>query len=313
LQGLRAEVARTIEHGARNIAVDIDDVGQLDSPVISTLVSILREAREHGAVVTLRAARTSILDTLRVTALDRVFTIAAPDAARDPLPLPPATKNRRVVAAFAAGLLALTWALAGGRASAGDEPSGLDLVNNVIGSSSAIESYQASMSVDVHLRSFPYISQHLDGTTYFKRPDNFEVVFRDVPSYAKGFDKLYSDIDCPNDWARRFVISLVGRATVDGHQDFVVRLVQRVRGMIDHEDVDIDPATWHIDRMEWTYYNGGVISMSQEYQDVGGFSVLARQHATIHIPFVHAGADAVYSDYKTNVAIDDSIFTRNKH
>jgi hypothetical protein len=28
---------------------------------------------------------------------------------------------------------------------------------------------------------------------------------------------------------------------------------------------------------------------------------------------VHAAADAVYSDYKTNVAIDDSVFTKAKH
>ena len=64
--------------------------------------------------------------------------------------------------------------------------------------------------------------------------------------------------------------------------------------------------------MEWHYYNGGVISMSQEYQSVAGFMVLAKQHATIHIPFVHAAAEATYGDYRTNVAIDDSIFTREK-
>jgi hypothetical protein len=53
--------------------------------------------------------------------------------------------------------------------------------------------------------------------------------------------------------------------------------------------------------------------MTQHYQHVGGFEVLAKQHAVITIPFVHAAADAAYSDYKTNVAIDDSIFSREKH
>jgi hypothetical protein len=83
--------------------------------------------------------------------------------------------------------------------------------------------------------------------------------------------------------------------------------------MIDHEDVAIDPAAQHIDGMEWHYYNGGVIQMTQHYQHVGGFEVLAKQHAVILIPFVHAAADAAYSDYKTNVAIDDSVFSRDKH
>ena len=53
--------------------------------------------------------------------------------------------------------------------------------------------------------------------------------------------------------------------------------------------------------------------MSQEYERVGGFDVLAKQHATIRIPFVHAGAEAVYNDYQTNVSIDESVFTRTKH
>ncbi len=314
---LRADVGRAVDAGSRQIAVDIDDVGVLDSAVISTLISVLREARERGAEITLRANRKGILDTLRITALDKVFTIAAaPDPGATPAVQPAklrgAARGGRFVAAFVAALAGVA-GLASAAAVAESEPSALQLVQNVVAGTAAVQSYQASMSVDIHLRSFPYISQHLDGTTYFKRPDNFEVVFRSVPSYAKGFDKLYSDIDDPSDWDRHFNMSLVGEREFGGHRDVVVRLVQKVRGMIDHEDVAIDPATWHIDEMEWFYYNGGFISMSQEYENVGGFSVLSKQHATIHIPFVHAAADAVYSDYKTNVAIDDSVFTRVRH
>jgi hypothetical protein len=80
--------------------------------------------------------------------------------------------------------------------------------------------------------------------------------------------------------------------------------------MIDHEDVAIDPERAHIDSMEWYYYNGGMISMTQEFKHVGGFDVLASQHATIRIPFVHAAADAAYTSYETGVPIDDAVFTR---
>ncbi len=186
-------------------------------------------------------------------------------------------------------------------------------MRNVISQNAEMRSYQAQVNVDLKLRSFPYVSQHLSGTTYFKRPDNLEVTFDKVPSYAKGFDKLYSDIDDPTSWSKRFDLSLAGEKTVDGHHDYVIRLVQKVRGMIDHEDVAIDPATWRIDTMEWYYYNGGVIAMSQDYQHVASFTVLAKQHATIRIPFVHAAAEATYSNYRTNVVIDDRVFTREKH
>ena len=208
--------------------------------------------------------------------------------------------------------VAVCASLAATRATAG-EASPHEIVRNVVAQNAAIQSYQAQVSVDFHMRNFPYVSQHLDGTTYFKRPDSFEVVFERVPAYAKGFERIYSDIGDPLNWERRFDMSLVGEHEVQGHRDILVRLVQKVRGMIDHEDVAIDPATWRVDSMEWHYYNGGVIAMSQEFETVGRYAVLAKQHATIRIPFVHASADATYRDYRTNVAIDDSVFTRDKH
>jgi hypothetical protein len=53
--------------------------------------------------------------------------------------------------------------------------------------------------------------------------------------------------------------------------------------------------------------------MSQDYETVGQFSLLARQHATIRIPYIHASAEAAYTDYHTNVAIDDAVFTKEQH
>jgi hypothetical protein len=220
-------------------------------------------------------------------------------------------RQRRTVAAIA-WMAALT-CLAGARTEALPDVAPADVLRNVVAQNARLDSYEATVDVDVHLRSFPYLADRLNGTAYFKQPDRFEVVFQRVPAVAKGFDRLYSDIDDPTDWAQRFDLSYIGQKSVSGHADVVLRLVQKVRGMIDHEDVAIDPATWHIDSMEWHYYNGGLIAMTQQYRDAGGYDVLAAQHATIHIPYVHAAADATYSDYKTNVAIDDDVFTAARH
>jgi anti-anti-sigma factor len=320
LEALREQTVRALESGSKALLVDIDDVGTLDSSAIRALIVCLREARDHAAVLSLRVSHKGLLETLHITALDRVFPIVTPlPVAAPSVPAKGArrVKSGRFVASIVASL-ALLGGLAGSRASAAVTqaaaapalPTPSEAIEHVLARSARIASYQATVGVDVHLRSFPYLSKHLDGTTYFKRPDNFEMVFRSVPSFARGFDRLYSDIDDPTSWERRFDMSLAGEKSVEGHRDVVLRLVQKVRGMIDHEDVAIDPATWRIDAMEWHYYNGGFIAMSQNFEDVGGVSVVATQHATIHIPYVHAAADAVYSDYKTNVAIDDGVFTR---
>ena len=91
------------------------------------------------------------------------------------------------------------------------------------------------------------------------------------------------------------------------------RLVQRVRGMIDHETVLIDPATWSIDQIRYDYYNGGVITMSQSFRNVGGNLLLASQRADIAIPHVRAVANGTYGDYQTNVAVDSGVFEKNNN
>jgi anti-anti-sigma regulatory factor len=318
LQGLRTDVVTAIDGGAESITIDVDDVGVLDSPLIAALISILREAREHGVTVSLHATRKSILETLHITALEKVFRIVSTDAPIPPAPPPPRPQSpmRRRVTGRAAAIVAGTFfalgSLFGSAASGETELSTSDVMAHVVAQNAGMQTYSAHVRIGVALRSFPYLSERFEGTTYYKRPDNFEVVFDHVPSYAKGFDRIYTGSGDPVFWERHFNVTPAGDREVAGHRDLVLRLVQKVRGMIDHEDVAIDPATWHVDEIDWYYYNGGTIAMSQSYEDVGGYSVLAEQHATIRIPFVHAAADAVYDDYKTNVSIDDSVFAGKK-
>jgi anti-anti-sigma regulatory factor len=314
LQQLRAEVVSAIEDGATGITIDLDDAGVLDSPLIAALISILRDAREHGVSVSLRATGKQTLETLHVTALEKVFPIVSdgvrpPDQPKAAIPKP---RNGRAVAAFAGALFALG-SLLGAPASGETGLSASDVLANVLAQNAGMQTFSARVSIGIALRTFPYFSQQVQGTEYFKRPDNFEIVFDHIPSYAKGFDKVYDDVDNPTAWQRRFSVSLAGSTEVNGHHDLLLRLVQKVRGMIDHEDIAIDPASWHVDSVAWHYYNGGTIEMTQEYEDVGGYSLLSKQHATIRIPLLHAAAEAVYADYKTNVSIDDSVFVGKKN
>ena len=94
------------------------------------------------------------------------------------------------------------------------------------------------------------------------------------------------------------------------HRDIALHLVQRVRGMIDHETVLVDPNTWTIDQIRYDYYNGGSITMSQQFETIAGYSLLLSQKAEIAIPHVHAIAYGTYANYQTNVALDDTVFEK---
>jgi len=180
------------------------------------------------------------------------------------------------------------------------------IVNRLQQRNRELDTYQAHVRVEFRLHSFPYFREHLDGTAYFKRPSRYEVIFRRVPTYAKGFDHLSADLADASSWMRRFTVTVIGTREFCGHRDIVLRLVQRVRGQIDHQDVAVNPTLWEVDGMEYHYYNGGTIAMQQHFESIGGFRLITAQDAQIQIPYVKAVAHAEYTDYHTNIALTES-------
>jgi len=183
------------------------------------------------------------------------------------------------------------------------------IVQKMIERNPDLRTFQARIHVDVRMLSFPFYSPKLDGTSYFKRPDNYQVVFDRVPPFARGLDHFFSDLADPSTWERRFDITVEGRPEVNGRRVIQMKLVAKIRGMIDHTDTYVDPGTYEVVRLQWHYYNGGVITMDQTYRSVGTFNMLWGQHAEIHVPHIRAVADSQYSEYHTNIAVSDSVFT----
>lgn len=173
----------------------------------------------------------------------------------------------------------------------------------------SLQSYRARVHVNVRMSNFPYLAPKLDGTSYYKRPDAYEVVFDRIPSYAKGFGKLFNDVGDPGAWGKDQNVSFLGTAPLNGHPMLLLRMTKKI-----HSDVlaytlaYVDPQSYELAQMEWHYTNGGEITMTQSYRQEGSYSVISAQHATIDIPHVRAVADSSYGAYQTNVAVDDGVF-----
>jgi hypothetical protein len=296
--------------GAPQLVVALDGEA-LPPDLVATLVGGLRRLREVGGAIAIEAQTPALSDAMALYGLDRVFALPL-DPDRTSRSRPRRWIPRMVSAAFAALLMAggASAARAAGAPAVepGDPPA---IIARVIERNPSLSSFQGRLHVDIRLISFPFLREHLDATTFYQRPSNYEVVFDKLPSYARGFEKLYTDIGDPADWERRFAITPAGEAMFDNHRDIALRLVQRVRGMIDHETVLVDPATWTIDQIRYDYYNGGSITMSQSFRQVDGYSLLVSQRADIAIPHVRAVAYGTYTDYQTNVALNADVFVKN--
>jgi hypothetical protein len=179
------------------------------------------------------------------------------------------------------------------------------VIQRMIDLNPSLQSYRARVHVDVRMLNFPYLAPKLDGTSYYRRPDTYEVVFDRVPSYAKGFQRLFDDVGDAAAWEKDQNIAMDGLRSIDGRQTIVLRLTKKIHSTIlDHTLAYVDASSYALIRMEWYYTSGGTISMSQVYGRQGNYWVPATQHAVIDIPHVRAIADASYGSYQTNVAAE---------
>ncbi|MBV9333588.1 MAG: hypothetical protein JO146_06245 [Candidatus Eremiobacteraeota bacterium] len=167
-----------------------------------------------------------------------------------------------------------------------------------------LKSYRARVHVDIRMYSFPFLAPKLDGTSYFKRPDFYEVVFDRVPSYARGFQRMFNDVGNAQRWEKEQNITVEGSSWLGNRPVIVLRMTKKIHSdILDHTLAYIDPTDYSLLQMEWYYTNGGKITMSQQYRMEGSYSVVGSQHATIAIPYVHAVADSTYGAYQTNVPV----------
>jgi hypothetical protein len=208
----------------------------------------------------------------------------------------------------AAAMIAATCSPAPAQTTAEDAQS---VIARMAEQNPSLESYRARVHVALHMTSFPFLAPKLDGTSYFKRPDNYEVVFDRVPHYMKGFERLFDDVGDPLSWEREQNISFEGTTMLYGRPVLVLNMTKKIHSTIlDHTTAYVDPDSYRLVQMEWHYTSGGTIVMRQWYREVGSFAVISQQHVEINLPHVHAVGDSVYDAYQTNVAVDDAVFTQ---
>lgn len=75
---LSTRVLDALGDGSKTVAVDLDAITVLDSAAMRRLITLLRRTREHGGELRLITARADIRRSLAVTALDKIFHVAAP-------------------------------------------------------------------------------------------------------------------------------------------------------------------------------------------------------------------------------------------
>ena len=72
---LRETLLGYIEKGHNTFLIDLESVDYIDSSGLGTLVSIQKQALQHGGGVTLKGIHGLVKDVFELTRLDKVFKI----------------------------------------------------------------------------------------------------------------------------------------------------------------------------------------------------------------------------------------------
>jgi anti-sigma B factor antagonist len=74
---LKEQLTELVEQGRERLVVNLDGVEFMDSTALGVLIGALKRCREVGGELALAAPRETIQKVLRITGLDKVFTIHA--------------------------------------------------------------------------------------------------------------------------------------------------------------------------------------------------------------------------------------------
>jgi outer membrane lipoprotein-sorting protein len=169
----------------------------------------------------------------------------------------------------------------------------------------SLHSYRASVRVAVVTHSFPYLSPTLDGTIYFRSPDQSAVEFKTVPLLASELKKVVAQLEPASEWPRLYEVTPVN----DDGTISTFRLVRKKHGRIDHVEVTVDDKTATVASMTYVYNDGGgSISFTQTWDEIDGNYVLKSQTGKVDIPHYNADVTSTFSDYKLNVEVPDTVF-----
>ncbi|MFZ1017727.1 MAG: hypothetical protein WAN39_07650, partial [Candidatus Cybelea sp.] len=154
-------------------------------------------------------------------------------------------------ALIAAALLGTAPALSTGTMDTGAPLDARTVIKRLADRNPTLQSYKSRVHVDVRMLNFPYLAPKLDGTSYYKRPDVYVVVFDRMPGYAHGFGTLFNDVGNPLAWQRDQYVSVDGTTLLDGRPTIVLRMTKKIHSdILDHTLAYVDTESWVLVRME---------------------------------------------------------------
>ncbi len=170
-----------------------------------------------------------------------------------------------------------------------------------------VKSSISDIEVRTKTKSFPPVSITLRGHSYFKAPDQQAVVFDNVPGLLKGMVKDSPSIAPARLWPTHYSVSF--QSNGDGTTTFHLT-ARSAADPIASADVTVDNRTGYMNAIAFANRNGSTVSNSLTYQRFGKRAFVVSQQGTATGKGYKADVTTTFSNYRVNVPIPSSVFTK---
>lgn len=155
-------------------------------------------------------------------------------------------------------------------------------------------SYSAAVTMRVKLRTFPFVSLTLRGSSTYARPGSYTFAFHGFPVIARQFERMNFDLGDPKEWPKTFDVSLRSQAP---NGDAVLRLTPRASKIVRYVDVEVDANKGHLRRAVWSRFDNGTFVLVEHYANVGKSEVCTNAQAQVAISAIRANLNIEFADF----------------
>jgi hypothetical protein len=194
--------------------------------------------------------------------------------------------------------------LAATSAPPGTKTASMDLFARATDPNPTLNSYTASAQLSALLHTVVPIHKTFGGHVYYLRP-NRKIEFDNVPGPLSRFKDLASTTPTYEQAMEQYAITpLIDNGTASTYSLVPKKPGGRVKSVV----VTIGDQSAMLNGARWSYKNGGSLTISQNYMNVGNFRLPAKATISAHSPGYSVDGTLSFGNYQPNATVSPSVF-----
>jgi hypothetical protein len=167
-----------------------------------------------------------------------------------------------------------------------------------------LHSYTASAVLSATLHALLPVHKTFNGTVYYLKPKR-KIEFQNVSGPLARFKDLASSVPSFGELTNEYAVT---PGSDNGASSSYLLVPNKAGGRVKNVGVTVDDTSGLIQRVQWSYTNGGNLQLDQIYTKVGTFQLPATANISARFPGYSVNGTLTFSGYQLNAAVSPSVF-----